>query len=191
MKIAFVFILNLFIFLGCSNSSNNSLEKENELLKRENDVLRQEKELENKRADLNKIANFNPKEEALRQFDLYSPKIRESKGAEIGNSEAFLGDLNNDGFQDVAIYFVLTPQGGGNALVGQGMAVYFNKGDKMKVVAGFEPEYIFTVEGIEKGKIHIKKLEYADNDDIGRPSIETHKYLIVNGNRLTESSVYD
>ncbi len=191
MKRIFVFSLNLFIFLSCGNTSNNLLEKENDLLKRENELLRQEKELENKRADFNKIANFNPSEEALRQFDLYSSKIEESKGAEIANSQAFVGDLNNDSFQDVAIYFVLTPQGGGNALMGQGIAVYFNKGNKMKVVAGFEPEYIFTVEGIEKGKIHIKKLEYADNDDIGRPSIETHKYLIVNGNRLTESSVYD
>lgn len=127
---------------------------------------------------------------ALRKFDEYSPKIEASKDAAIGSSEAYTGDLNHDGLEDVIVFFVLSPKEGGNALMGQGIAVYVNEGTDMKVIAGFEPDYIFRVEGINNNKIHIVRLDYAENDNPGWPSIETHKYLILNGNRLQESNTF-
>lgn len=133
---------------------------------------------------------IDAKKIALRKFDEYSPKIEASKDAAIGNSEAYSGDLNHDGLEDVIVFFVLVPKEGGNALMGQGFAVYVNQRDDMKVVAGFEPDYIFRVEGINNNKIHIIRQDYAENDDPGRPSIETHKYLILNGNKLQESNTF-
>jgi hypothetical protein len=128
---------------------------------------------------------------AVRKFEAYSPKIVNSKDAAIGASEAFTGDLNSDGMTDAVVFFVLTPKEGGNMVLGQGLAVYINQGNDMKVVAGFEPDYSFRVEGINEGKLHIVRLDYAENNQLNRPSFETHKYFILNGRKLQESNTFD
>ena len=130
------------------------------------------------------------KKKALMEFDKNSQKFLE-KGTIIGSSEAFIGDLNADGKKDAVVFYVLSPKEGGNALMGQGAVVYINNGSSLKELTVFKPDFTFHIKEIANNKIHIIKSEYAKKDNPGWPSIETHKYYIINSqNKLQESATY-
>lgn len=179
----------VFFFISCNDNSK----KETELLKKENELLRREFELNTEKQEIGKtpIKKIDVKKETQKLFDKYSSEIEKSKGAVIANSEFIIGDLNDDGLEDAIAFFILTPAEGGNMIIGQEMIVYLNEGDKMKVVARYNPEKTFRPIEIKNNKIHIIEYEYAADDFPNRPSIEKHNYLILNGNKLTLSRVYN
>lgn len=121
---------------------------------------------------------------ATAQFEAYLPKILESHGANLDLQEPVTGDFTGDGIEDVAIYFSLSPEGGGNALVGQGLTLYQNDGKRVKVIGGFEPDYLFSFKKISNGKIYVEKLEYAEEDGRCCPSIKTEHVLTISGNKV-------
>lgn len=121
---------------------------------------------------------------ATAQFEAYLPKILASHKAAIDLQEPVTGDFTGDGIDDVAIYFSLSPKDGGNALVGQGLTLYQNDGRRVKVIAGFEPDYLFSFTKISNGKIYVEKLEYAEEDGRCCPSIKTEHILTISGNKV-------
>lgn len=120
---------------------------------------------------------------AEKQFEEYLPKILDDYDARPDLQESHTGDFTGDGISDVAIYFSLAPKDGGNALVGQGLALYKNTGTNVKVIAGYEPNYLFTFEKISDGKIYVEKLEYAETDGRCCPSIRTEHILKISGGK--------
>ena len=180
-KIAFLFIIIIFT----SSCNNAQKEKELELKERELELKERELNLKNNAKPKMKI---DPKKIAEGKFLNYSHKIEESKGAVIANSEVFVGDLNYDDLDDAVVWFALTPEGGGNMLIGEGMSVYLNVGNDMEVISGFEPDYMFKVIKISNNRIKITKQEYSKDDLPGWPSIETVKYLMISGNQIIESN---
>ncbi|MBV6878536.1 hypothetical protein NG800_001475 [Epilithonimonas ginsengisoli] len=120
---------------------------------------------------------------AEKQFEEYLPKILDDYDARPDLQESHTGDFTGDGISDVVIYFSLAPQDGGNALVGQGLALYKNTGTNVKVIAGYEPNYLFTFEKISDGKIYVEKLEYAETDGRCCPSIRTEHVLKISGGK--------
>lgn len=147
------------------------------------------KQLLNQPYHVEKIPNNNLTDKeaikaAEKQFEAYLPKILDDHDAAIDVQEAFAGDFTGDGINDVLIYFSLSPRGGGNALVGQGLTLYKNSGNTVKVIAGYEPDYLFEFNKIENGKIHVTKLEYAATDGRCCPSIKTPHVLTIKGTKV-------
>ena len=186
-------LLTLFTSLLFTFSCNNE-QKEKELQLKEKELQLKEKELELKEREQNLKINptqnikIDPKNIAQQKFNNYIPKIETSKNAIVANNKIFIGDLNNDNLDDAVVWFLLTPAEGGNMFVGEGMSVYINTGKDMKVVSGFEPNYMFKIIKISNNRIKIAKQDYAENDQTGWPSIETIKYLMLSGNDIIESN---
>lgn len=121
---------------------------------------------------------------AMKQFDAYLPTIlSENSDAGIDLQIPNVGDFTGDGVEDVAIYFNLVPKDGGNAIISQGLTLYKNTRLNVKVIAGYEPDYLFAFDTIRDGKIHVTKLKYAETDGRCCPSIKTPHTLTINGNR--------
>tara|TARA_R110002051_G_C8663577_1_gene489358 strand:+ start:118 stop:684 length:567 start_codon:yes stop_codon:yes gene_type:complete len=186
-NILVVIFTSLLLFVSCKDSSSA---KETELLKKENELLKKELELNKRQTEEKNVVKIDVERETKKLFDQYAPKIEKTNSAIISNSEILIGDLNDDGLDDSLVYFVLTPAEGGNMLVGQEMAIYLNNGESMKVVAGYNPQNLFRPASIENNKIHIIEYEYAEDDYPNRPSIEVHKYFVLNGNKLLETKIY-
>lgn len=120
---------------------------------------------------------------ALQQFQQYTPEIEASHEGRMDLTEPHTGDFTGDGLPDVAIYFNLAPEGGGNAIVAQGLSLYENTGTGVKVIAGYDPDYLFRFDTIREGKIHVMQLEYAENDGHCCPSIQKPRTLTIRGNK--------
>lgn len=117
------------------------------------------------------------------QFKRYLPKMLEANNAYLDSKDIFTGDFTGDGIADVAIYFSLAPNEGGNTIVAQGLTLYQNNGNTVKVIAGYEPNYLFNFVKIKNGKIYVEKLEYTDTDGRCCPSLKTAHTLRISGNR--------
>lgn len=121
---------------------------------------------------------------AMQQFDAYLPRILKTyDGAALDIAEPHTGDFTGDGLPDVAIYFALTPAGGGNALAGQGISLYRNTGDGVQVIAGYEPDYLFAFDTISAGKVQVTKLRYAKDDGHCCPSVREPHTLTITGSK--------
>lgn len=120
---------------------------------------------------------------AEKQFEKYLPKILDAHDAGIDLQQLITGDFTGDGIDDIAIYFSLAPREGGNAIVGQGIRLYQNTGKTVKVLADYDPDYLFSFDKIENGKIYVDKLEYAEDDGRCCPSIKTEHILTISGNK--------
>lgn len=118
------------------------------------------------------------------QFRKYLPKILKANNAYVDSQDTFTGDFTGDGIMDIAIYFSLAPNEGGNTIVAQGLVLYQNQGKKVKVIAGYEPNYLFSVKKIKNGKIYVEKLAYADTDAKCCPSLKTEHILTLSGNKV-------
>jgi hypothetical protein len=173
-------ILLFFALASCNNSKS---EKELDLKERE--LLLREKELHLKEIQSNRhtISTNDAVRLAEKKFKKYLPKILESHYAILDGQESYTGDFTGDGIEDVAIYFSLASSGGGNAIAGQGLTLYQNSGYDVKVIAGYEPETLFSFDKISNGKIYVKELEYAENDGHCCPSIETEHILTISGSK--------
>lgn len=122
--------------------------------------------------------------QAEKAFTKYLPKILKSRDGVLDVQQSYTGDFTGDGIEDVAIYFSLSPADGGNAIVGRGLALYKNEGNGVKVIAGYEPEYLFIVDTIINGKIIVEKMEYAPEDGRCCPSIRSKHKLSILGNKV-------
>jgi len=120
---------------------------------------------------------------AEKKFNGRLPGILKSHDGVLDVMESHAGDFTGNGMDDVAIYFALSPSGGGNAMVGQGLALYENTGSDVKALAGFEPDYLFVFDTIVDGKIQVEQLEYAEGDGHCCPSIRTSHVLTISGNK--------
>ena len=131
----------------------------------------------------NKPSNFVIKK-AEKMFADYLPKILKSKGegSFIDMQTTHIGDFTNDGIEDIVIWFNYSL--GGNLIAGYECAFYEVKGNDVKVVAGFQPNYIFTISEIKEGIIYINKSEYAEGDSKCCPSISTKVKLVFRGNKI-------
>ena len=118
------------------------------------------------------------------KFEQYAPKIERSHNAILDLRQSYTGDFTGDGIEDVAIYFSLSPKEGGNALLGQGLSLYQNTGEGVKVIAGFEPDYLFSFSRISRGHIYVDQLEYAKDDGACCPSIKTERTLTIVGSTV-------
>lgn len=163
----------LLAIVSCNNSNNPK------------QLPSKDKELDSEQVETKKhnISTSEAVSMAENQFRKYLPNILETHDAILDIQESYTGDFTGDGIDDVAIYFSLAPKGGGNAIVGQGLSLYQNNGTTVKVIAGYEPDYLFTFDKIANGRIQVQKLEYAENDGRCCPSIKTEHLLTINGSK--------
>lgn len=172
-------LLSILIFITACNNSNNDKQKDSE--SKENKLLSKEKQPEIK---VQEISTEQAVKLAEKQFQEYLPKILDVHNAYLDSQDTFTGDFTGDGVEDIAIYFSLAPKEGGNTIVGQGLALYQNNGTNVKVIAGYEPDYLFSFKKISKGKIYVEKLEYAETDGRCCPSIKTEHILTISGSKV-------
>lgn len=120
-------------------------------------------------------------------FNNYLPKLLKSKGenASIYNQKAFTGDFTNDGIDDIIIWFVYGF--GGTAIGGIEAAFYEVKNNEVKVVAGYSPEYRFSIDKIENGIVYTTKTLYAKNDSNCCPSLHSPVQLFYKDNKVIAS----
>ncbi|MEG0927166.1 MULTISPECIES: membrane lipoprotein lipid attachment site-containing protein [Chryseobacterium] len=168
------------VLTGCSKSDHKGQKEE----PKERQQLSQETKTksEESKSSKNGISKEEAVKLAMKQFEDYLPNILKTYGGVIDLQEPYAGDFTGDGIDDVAIYWSVAPEGG-NAIIGQGLSLYKNTGSKMKVIAGYEPDYLFSFDKISNGKIRVKKLEYAEEDGRCCPSISTGHTLTISGNK--------
>lgn len=117
------------------------------------------------------------------KFKQYLPTMLNAHHAYVDSQDTFTGDFTGDGIEDIAIYFSLAPNEGGNTIVAQGLTLYKNTGTAVKVIAGYEPDYLFSFVQIKKGKIYVEKLAYSETDGRCCPSIKTEHILTIAGSK--------
>jgi hypothetical protein len=157
------YLLIIFLLINCNNEKYNK----------------------NSTVNTNKsISISEAKSLAEKKFNSYLPKILKSNNAILDGSSTYVGDFTGDGIDDIVICFALAPAVGGNMLSGLGMVLYKNDGKDVTVIAGFEPDYLFSFDRIENGNIYIKKLDYAEDDPRCCPSIEEDYKLTISGKNV-------
>ncbi|SDJ32456.1 hypothetical protein [Chryseobacterium jejuense] len=172
----------LAVLTGCNNSDRKVQQKDE--LKEQS--LSKEKESHSKESEVSKdrISKEEAVKLAMKQFDAYLPKILKTyDDGVIDLQDPHVGDFTGDGIEDVAIYWNIAPEGG-NALIGQGLSLYKNDGHTVKVIAGYEPDYLFAFDTIKNGKIIVEKLEYTEEDGRCCPSIKTKHALTIKGSKV-------
>ncbi|MDQ1139530.1 hypothetical protein [Pedobacter agri] len=169
--------------LGCNNANND---KQKELELKEKELALKEKDLELRTVESNqkKISLKDVVKLAEAQFAKYLPTMLNAHNAYLDSQDTFTGDFTGDGLEDIAIYFSLAPNEGGNTIVAQGLTLYKNTGTAVNVIAGYEPDYMFSFLKINKGKIYVKKLAYAETDGGCCPSIKTTHALTIAGSKV-------
>ncbi|WP_347217786.1 hypothetical protein [Chryseobacterium sp.] len=173
----------LAVLIGCNKSDRKEHQKDQQ---GEQKSLSKEKESNPKEqeASKNRISTEEAVKLAVKQFEAYLPKILKTyDDGVIDLQDPHVGDFTGDGIEDVAIYWNIAPEGG-NALIGQGLSLYKNDGHNVKVIAGYEPDYLFAFDTIKNGKIIVEKLEYTDEDGRCCPSIRTKHALTIKGSKV-------
>lgn len=180
-------IIGIIGLLALLTSCNNSDRKEQQKAElKDEKSLSKEKESASKETEAPKdrISKEEAVKLAMKQFDAYLPKILKTyDDGVIDLQDPHVGDFTGDGIEDVAIYWNIAPEGG-NALIGQGLSLYKNDGNTVKVIAGYEPDYLFAFDTIKNGKIIVEKLEYTEEDGRCCPSIKTKHALTIKGSKV-------
>lgn len=128
---------------------------------------------------------------ALDHFNSYKPNLLTSENTEVVATIVYTGDITGDSKEDIAIYYAIEPTDGGNYLAGQGFVMYENKGDNVQIIQNYVPDYSFVFDRINRGKIFLSRLEYADTDPRCCPSIRTEIELTLTGNKIVEKVIQD
>jgi len=178
MMIKFRFIASAITLLTVISCNESTDQKQKESAIKEQESGSGEVEAKTRIMSTSKAVSL-----AESQFKEYLPKILETHDAILDVQASYTGDFTGDGIDDVAIYFSLAPKGGGNAIVGQGLSLYQNDGTSVKVIAGYEPDYLFSFDKISHGRIHVEKLAYAEDDGRCCPSIKTAHTLTLAGSK--------
>lgn len=172
----------LAVLTGCNNSDRKGLQKD-ELREGKSLSKDQESNLKESEAPKRSISKEEAVKLAVKQFEAYLPNILKTyDDGVIDLQDPHVGDFTGDGIEDVAIYWNIAPDGG-NALIGQGLSLYRNDGHTVKVIAGYEPDYLFAFDTIKNGKIIVEKLEYTEEDGRCCPSIKTKHALTIKGSK--------
>lgn len=174
--------LCLTVILTACNKSESKGNKNDEL--KEGKQLSQEQKThsEEAKSSESRISKDEAVKLAMKQFDDYLPNILKTYDGVIDLQIPNTGDFTGDGIEDIAIYWNIAPEGG-NAIIGQGLSLYKNDGKAVKVIAGYEPDYLFAFDTIKNGKIIVERLEYAEEDGRCCPSIKTKHALTIKGNK--------
>ena len=195
------------IVITLSSCKDDSLkQKELDLKQRELDL--KEKELEIATQN-NKISNDSSKKitndtlkniesknknfkeiikDAKSKFREYLPKIERNHDGILDLMEIYTGDFTGDSLEDIAIFFTLSKKGT-NSIIWEGIVFYENTGLDAKVIAGYEPNYLFHFDKIKSGKIYITKDEYTETDPHCCPSIHTPKELTIVQGKVYERDI--
>ncbi|WP_419487179.1 membrane lipoprotein lipid attachment site-containing protein [Chryseobacterium bernardetii] len=173
----------LMVLTGCNNSEHKTQKKDEpqkeQSLSRKNELSSKESE-----TSQNSISKDEAVKLAVKQFEAYLPNILKTyDDGVIDLQDPHVGDFTGDGIEDVAIYWNIAPKGG-NALIGQGLSLYKNDGHTVKVIAGYEPDYLFAFDTIKNGKIIVEKLEYTEEDGRCCPSIKSKHALTIKGSKV-------
>lgn len=173
----------LFIMSGCNDAINQKPKeielKEKVLAQKAKEIKLRAMQTEKKKLSINEAVKL-----AEAKFSKYLPTMLDANNAYADSQDTFIGDFTGDGIEDIAIYFSLAPNEGGNTIVAQGLTLYKNTGTIVKVIAGYEPDYIFRFIKIKKGKIYVEKLAYAETDGRCCPSIKTTHALTISGSKV-------
>ncbi|MBP2618123.1 hypothetical protein [Chryseobacterium jejuense] len=170
----------LTVLISCNNSDRKEHQKDE--LKEEKSLSKEEEK--SKESPKDRISKEEAVKLAMKQFEAYLPKILKTyDDGVIDLQDPHVGDFTGDGIEDVAIYWNIAPEGG-NALIGQGLSLYKNDGHTVKVIAGYEPDYLFAFDTIKNGKIIVEKLEYTEEDGRCCPSIKTKHALTIKGSKV-------
>lgn len=108
------------------------------------------------------------------------PKLR-NLNKDIGGIdvlEGYTGDVTNDKIDDVIIFYSLSAKES-NIIISNGLVVFENKDNTLKLIENMEPDYMFYVKKIFNNCIYIEKLEYAENDGRCCPSLKSEVQLKV------------
>lgn len=171
---SFIFIVLLILVI--QKFESNKLEKYNKYEVVKEDTIKEKKSL---------ISVDQAIKIAEKKFSKYAPNI-ESEGKNITYSKTFNGDLNNDGLDEIVIYFVCTPKSGGNMIVGREAAIYLNMGSTVKAITALNPEYPFHIQSIKENRLIVVEEVFDENDSPGFPSKGKLHYFILNGETLQE-----
>ena len=173
------------LLLTVTNCNNSDHDKQKALQLKETELQKREQNLDLQQGKYQKtpISTKDAVMLAEKQFENYLPKIVETNKGRIDVQQSYTGDFTGDGIEDVVIFFSLSPEDGGNTIIAQGLTLYQNTGRAVKVIAGFDPDYLFSFSRISKGKIYVEKLEYAETDGRCCPSIKTTHILKISGNK--------
>lgn len=166
-----------------TNCNNSDHDKQKALQSKETELQKRDFDLRQGKNQKTLISTKNAVILAEKQFENYLPKILETNEGRIDVQQSYTGDFTGDGIEDVVIFFSLSPEDGGNAIIAQGLTLYQNTGRAVKVIAGFDPDYLFSFSRISKGKIYVEKLEYAETDGRCCPSIKKTHILKISGNK--------
>lgn len=173
----------LMVLTGCNNSEHKA-QKKDEPQKEQSLPLKNELSSKESETSQNSISKDEAVKLAVKQFEAYLPNILKTyDDGVIDLQDPHVGDFTGDGIEDVAIYWNIAPKGG-NALIGQGLSLYKNDGHTVKVIAGYEPDYLFAFDTIKNGKIIVEKLEYTEEDGRCCPSIKSKHALTIKGSKV-------
>ncbi|MFD0762730.1 hypothetical protein ACFQZW_11615 [Lutibacter aestuarii] len=92
------------------------------------------------------------------------------KYAVIQQQATFIGDLTNDGIDDILIWYTWGPKN--DISHAAGARFYKTINGKPVYTSDFNPQYRFSVEGIQNNTIYATKIMYAKGDDRCCPSIK-------------------
>ena len=195
MKIQILLLLgvNILIF-----SCNDNL-KERQIAVREKEVELKEKEFLVKQKDSSTVQTIVQQNHvdvpiskivllAKEQFNQYKKKLEKGNVA-VGVDNSYTGDFTGDGKEDVLIYYGLEPTDGGNYIAGQGLVLYENISYNVRFMTDYQPNYLFTFDKINSGKIYISKEDYSDEDPRCCPSIHTIMELSLNGKKISSKKI--
>lgn len=174
--------LCLTVILTACNKSESKGNKNDELKEKKQLSQEQKTHSEEAKSSESRISKDEAVKLAMKQFDDYLPNILKTYDGVIDLQIPNTGDFTGDGIEDIAIYWNIAPEGG-NAIIGQGLSLYKNDGKTVKVIAGYEPDYLFAFDTIKNGKIIVERLEYAEEDGRCCPSIKTKHALTIKGNK--------
>ena len=184
----------IILFASCNDS-----QKKKELELKEKELAIKEKELTLKESESysetseqieevndQKVEKVN--DEAIKAADISFGKeisqIEKELEVSLDLKEFHTGDFTGDNVADIAVYYSLTPAGGGNILAGQGMILYENYGNDINRIAKYESDYLFSFREIKNGEVYVTKLEFEEGDPRCCPSIQTKYKLTISGNRV-------
>lgn len=100
--------------------------------------------------------------QSLKMFNAYKPTIEAKNNAVVDEPKVLTGDVNRDGRTDAVVFFVMTPKGGGNAIVGREAAVYLGTPKGLKVAGDFpDVEECWAPDAIRGGVVYGTSYECA------------------------------